>query len=63
MVREMRPKGDFENHVNAVIDTVSRNDSSTLESLIESDQRLLNAKVQNGTRTLIQMIAENSRLA
>ena len=58
MVREMMPKGDFENHVNAVIDTVSSNDSSTLESLIESDQRLLNAKVQNGTRTLIQMIAE-----
>ena len=58
MVCEMMPKDDFENHVNAVIDTVSSNDSSTLESLIESDQRLLNAKVQNGTKTLIQMIAE-----
>ena len=58
MVREMMPTGDFGNHVNAVIDAVNSNDSSALELLVESDQRLLNAKVQNGTRALIQMIAK-----
>ena len=58
MVGELVPTDDFEDRVNAVIDAVNSNDSSALKSLIESDQRLLNAKVQNGTRTLIQMIAE-----
>ncbi len=48
----------YRTQVDAVINTVQEGDFSTVKTLIEGDRRLANARVLNGTRSVIQIAAE-----
>jgi ankyrin repeat protein len=51
-------RNDYGTQVDAVIDAVRKGEFSTVKTLIEGDRRLINARIHNDARSLIQIAAE-----
>ena len=51
-------RNDYGTQVDAVIDAVRKGEFSTVKTLIEGDRRLINARIHNDARSLIQIAAD-----